>query len=316
MKKKLLYIVINIVLIFVIIFGIELAIWNKENKFLKDNGIISQNVPNIGFHKGIKKFHFNIDHFPTPENGYGVAPEGLNYKKKPMIIFGCSYAYGYQLEREQTLTYKLAENAKIPVYNRAFTGWGIQHMLYQSKIEKLYEILPEPEYVMYVFMNDHIRRLYLLSFSSWNILAEEFNLRYKEKDDKLIEIKNTNGFLNQIKRLYFVNKIQHALTNKRMLDNKNREKRYDFAIKHFVEAKQEMQKHWGNTKFVVLFYDKIVDEKYLQNELTKNGFIVLDANKLTNEDLATKKYLTQDKLHPNEKAWDLLTPKIIKELNL
>ena len=145
MKKKFLYIVINLLLILVILFGVELSIWNKENQFLKDNGIIQKNE-SIGFHKGIKNFHFDIDHFPTPENGYGVSPEGLNYKKKPIILFGCSYAYGYQLEREQTLTYKLAQNAKIPVYNRAFTGWGIQHMLYQSKIEKLYEILPEPEY--------------------------------------------------------------------------------------------------------------------------------------------------------------------------
>lgn len=315
MKKKLLYIVINLLLLMVVIFGIELSIWNKENQFLRDNGIIAQNE-NIGFHKGIKKFHFNIDYFPTPENGYGVAPEGLNYKKKPIVIFGCSYAYGYQLERKQTLTYKLAQNAKIPVYNRAYTSWGIQHMLYQSRIEKLYEILPEPEYVMYVFINDHIRRLYLLSFSSWNILAEEFNLRYKEKDGELIEIKNQNGFLNQIKRLYFANKIQHLMTNKKMLDSKNRTNRYDFAIKHFVEAKQEMQKHWKNTKFVVLFYDKTANDKYLKDKLTENDFIVLDATTLTDENLATKKYLTQDKLHPNEKAWDILVPQITKELKL
>ena len=316
MKKKLLFIVINILLILVGLFAIELYIWNKENDSLKQRGVFPPNIEKLGFHKGIKKFNFDPKYFPTPENGYGRAPEGLNYKGKPLVIFGCSYAYGYQLEPTQTLSYKLAEKAKLPVYNRAFISWGIQHMLYQSKVEDLYATIPEPEYVMYVYINDHIRRLYLLSFSSWNILEEEFNLRYKDKNDELIEIKNQNEILNQIKRLYLTNKIQHLLVNKEMNNQKNKEKRYDFALKHFVEAKNEMQKHWNKTKFVVLFYNTTEDDEYLKNKLKENDFIVLDTKELTNADLATDEFLNQDKLHPNENAWELIAEKLIKELKL
>lgn len=316
MKKKILFVIVNILLILVALFAIELIIWNKENNSLKQMGVFPPNIEKIGFHNGIKKTNINFEYFPTPNNGYGRAPEGIEYKKSPFVIFGCSYAYGYQLENNQTLSYKLSKKAKIPVYNRAFTGWGIQHMLYQTRIEKLYEIIPKPQYVMYIYMHDHIRRLYLLSFSYWNILAEEFNLRYKEKDSKLIEIKNQNTILNQIKRLYFVNKIQHQLTNKEMTNSKTLKKRYDFALKHFVESKQNMQKHWQDTKYIVLFYDKTDGDEYLRNKLKENDFIVLDAQTLANVDLTTDEFLTANKLHPNEKVWDLITPKLIEELKL
>ena len=316
MKKKIFLIVINILLILISFFIVEIVIWNKENDHLRKTNTFPKTMNEIGFHKGITKFNIDLKYFPTPENGYGRAPEGLQYKKKPITIFGCSYAYGYKLDKEETFSYKLAHNAKRPVYNQSFTGWGIQHMLYQSKLEDFYSKVPEPEYVIYVYINDHIRRLYLISFSSWNILAEQFNLRYKKKNNQLIEIRNQNPIFNQIKRLYFVNKLQNTIVNKQIANSKNPEKHYDFALEHFVNAKNEMQKHWKNSKFVVLFYDDAKNDEYLKNKLEKNDFIVIETEKLIKEDLTKEEFLTEDKCHPNEKAWDLITPALIRELNL
>ncbi len=316
MKKKIALFVANILLILISFFIVEIVIWHKENDYLRRTNTFPKTMNQIGFHEGITKFNIDLNYFPTPENGYGRAPEGLKYKKKPITIFGCSYAYGYKLNNEETFSYKLAHSAKRPVYNQSFTGWGIQHMLYQSKLEGLYSKVPEPEYVIYVYINDHIRRLYLISFSSWNILAEQFNLRYKSKNNQLVEIRNQNPVLNQIKRLYFVNKLQNTIVNKQIARTKNPEKHYDFAVEHFVSAKNEMQKHWKNSKFVVLFYDSVESDKYLRDKLEKNNFIIVVAEKLISEDLTKEEFITEDKCHPNEKAWDLITPALIRELNL
>ena len=122
--------------------------------------------------------------------------------------------------------------------------------------------------------------------------------------------------LKKTRHYYDVYKLAQTDEIKTLLNDKKRIEKYDFAVKHFINAKQEMQKHWKNTKFVVLFYDEIINDEYIKDKLKENNFIILDANELTDENLATKKYLTQDKLHPNEKAWDILVPKITKELNL
>ncbi len=311
MKKTILFIGINLFLIFIVLLITELIIWNHENTFLRSLNVFPPSIQRLKFHPGIKNFSFNPNLFPNPNEGWGRAPEGLQYNKKPIVIFGCSYAYGYNLEKEQTLSYKLANLAKQPVYNRAWTGWSVQHMLYQTRLEKFYEQIQEPEYVIYVYLNDHLRRLYLMSFAAWNILADEQNLRYKEKDGNLIQIQNNNPILRQIKRLYLTNELHRIYVEKYIL--KDKQKCYDFALKHFVESKNEMQKHWENTKYIVLFYNDTSDNKVFKTNLEKNGFIIIDSSDLTNENLKDSKYMMPNE-HPTEAAWDLITPKLIEKL--
>ena len=315
MKKNYLFLITNIIVFLFLILSVEIIIWVQENKHLRNLGVFPPSIQRLKFHPGVKNFKFDPKTFPTPENGWGRPVEGLEYNKRPIVIFGCSYAYGYSLNNEQTFSYKLSKLAKVPVYNRAWTGWSVQHMLYQTKLDEIYKQIPEPEYVIYVYINDHIRRLYLLSFSSWNILADEQNLRYKEKNGELIEIKNNNPILKQIKRLYFVNKIHHLFVNKFILNEKNKKNCYDFAIKHFTEAKKEMQKHWKNTKYVIFFYEDDKQNNYLKENLKKAGFIIISSCNLTKENLKSSKYLL-DNHHPREEAWDLLTPLIMKKLDI
>ncbi len=314
MKKFFKYFLFSVLIFALLLYAVEWIIWFQENHKMRKAGIFPPSIQRLAFHPGIKNFEFDPYIFPRPENGWGRAPEGLQYtNKKPVVIFGCSYAYGYRLNDSQTLSYKLANYAKIPVYNRAWSGWGISHMLYQAKIEEIYRQIPEPEYVIYVFIEDHIRRLYLMAFSSWNILIDEQNLRYKEKDGKLVEIKNTNPLLRQIKRLYIVNKIHHRYVLKYIYDFKNKQKCNDFAIKHFVEAKEEMQKHWKNTKYTVLFYN--TQNEYLKNKLEENGYTVINTSDLTDKNLSSPVYMSKD-YHPKEAAWDLLVPPLTKKLEL
>ena len=308
MKKFWKIVFINLIIVLIVIFSAEIILWKTLNQKLVKQGIIKEeNI--FPFHKGITPFSFDVNSFTK---SWGRQPVGIKYKKKPIAVFGCSYAYGYNLEDNQTFAYKLSQKTKRPVHNRAYTGYGIQHMLYQAEKKELYEQISEPEYVIYVYIYDHLRRLYVDSFSTFNILLEEPYLRYVEKDGKLQELKN-NFLTAQIKRLYLYNKLQHSYVKYVKLND--RKKYYNFAIKHFIQAKNEMQKQWKNTKYAVLLYDNWDDNRELKEGLGKEGIIVISLPDLTNTDLQSDKYLSVDR-HPKEVAWDIIVSKLVKELKL
>ena len=316
MKKILGIIVINILLICLSLFIIEGIIWTCENLRMKIYHEKYNGQWPLPFHPGVKQFTLNLDYFPNPEKDWGRNPVGLNYKNKPIVLFGDSFAYGFELKNEQTFYYKLSEATKRPVYVRAVPGWGIQHMLYQTRLDKFYEQVPEPEYAIFLMIHDHFRRLYTINFLSGHLLNEDRNLRYKLKDGKLVQITDSNILLRPIKKLYLTNKIHQMYLNNVILNPKNYDKYSEFAIEHFVESKNELQKHWKNTKYIVLLYQHINYEEDFMQKLRDKGFDVIPIFSLTDVNLSDKEYNIEEGYHPNEKAWDLLTPLIIKKLNL
>ena len=313
MKKFLKILGINILIIPCLLLIIEFAIWKIETENLKK--INPDQITK--FHSEINQNLLEPEFFPDISLNYGRLPEGLEYKTKPIVLFGCSYTYGYNLANEQSFHYKLSKATKRPVYNQAFIGWGAQHMLYQTELESFYQKISEPEYVIYTFIDDHVRRAYLLSFCSANFLNETAYLRYKEENNKLIEIKNTDPFLRFIRRLYITNVINQYTAKIYTSIELNEEKSYDFLFKHLSQSKKNMEKKWKNTKYVVLIYNthKPIGKKYLKQKLREENFIVLDAKELTNENLFDSKYM-QPNYHPTEAAWDLLVPKIVETLKL
>lgn len=316
MKKTLLIIISNILIFCFFIFIAEVIVWHCENKRLeKQMDVYYTEHGPLSFHPKIRLPEINQDFFPTPENGYGRAPVGLNYTKKPVVIFGCSFAYGFELEEKDTFHKRLSELTHRPVYNKAQTGWGIQHMLKQVSDEKFYQKVPEPEYVIFVSIYDHFRRLYILTFFSGDMLNEEFYLRYKEKNGELIEIKHRNEFYNFLKSLYIVQKFHHFYINNFVVRPDKIEQNFDFALKHYSQSIEEMKKHWKNTKYYVLLYDDFKDSDIFGEELEYMGYKVINIRKLTDENLYNPEYVIIDG-HPSAKAWELLTPKIIKEIGI
>lgn len=240
--------------------------------------------------------------------------QGLKYKKKPILLFGCSYTYGLGLEENQTFYYKISHFSKRPVYNRAFWGWGVQHMLYQLRQDSLYKEIPEPEVIIYTFINDQAQRLYLdtLWFPNDNI---EF-LRYQEKRGQLIK-KTTKIF--PIREFHIIYKIKHKIALEKAYNNYCFNKSFDFLKQYFIESKKEINKHWPKTKIIILIYNMDKTYPYTNTprwkELEKEGFIVVNTKDLVHVDLNKAQYRTHD-YHPTEKAWDLLVPKLVKKINL
>lgn len=316
MKKTFLIIFTNIILFAIIIFSLEIIVWGCENLRIKFQKEIQYNKLPIPFHPGIKRIEsINLEEFKDSKKTWTRKPEGLNYTKKPIVIFGCSYAYGLNLNKEQTFSYKLSHFTKRPVYNRAVSGWGFQHMLNQVKQNQFYIDIPEPEYVIYLMINDHFRRLYVPTFMSASLLDETYNLRYELKDGKLIIKKEKNALLEFIHRLYITQKIEHFYINNILLKSDNYEQYFSFALQHLVESKNEMKKHWKNTKYVVILYQTFPHDNLFIEQLKKNGFIVISLKYDYNLNLHTPEYMSQD-YHPKEQAWDLLTNKISESLNI
>lgn len=236
-----------------------------------------------------------------------------NSRKKPILVMGCSFAYGLFLNPDKTFSSTLSRDTRRIVYNRAVVGWGIQHMLYQLRRDDFYHQVKEPEYLIYVVISDHMRRLRSYVFVP---LENEFYLRYEEKSGKLVEI---DPKMNILRGFYLIRFLQTIITENVLLCEKNRDKNFDFAKLHFEESRRSLQSKYPNTKFVILKYMEEKDSWFLNtqrwNELEKEGFIVLDTNELTGKDLSMKEYKLPDN-HPNEKAWEIITPALINKLKL
>lgn len=235
-------------------------------------------------------------------------PVGLNYKKMPIIIFGCSFAYGERIDEEQTVSYKLSYLTKRPVYNRALGSWGVQHMLYQLRRKDFYKQVKKPEYVIYIYINDHIRRLYNYVYSANELYM---GLIYKKNKDELTQdhllMPYIDGlYINKIIREYYAQKIGY--------DPKRFNQNFDFLKLHFIKSKKELEKNYPNTKFVILIYQDSFTDRW--PELEKEGFIIIKVKDLVSVNLNNNKYKAYDNVHPNGKAWDVILPVLIKKLNL
>ena len=77
-----------------------------------------------------------------------------------------------------------------------------------------------------------------------------------------------------------------------------------------------MQKHWKNTKFVIISYHEFFNDKDFNQKLRDAGFQVISLPEKVNVDLNLKEYNIEEGRHPNGRAWDIITPIIIDELGL
>lgn len=320
MKKTLLIIIFNILFLIVILSISEFVIYKEEAKKLCNTNNPNVTIPHFTHIALLPSYMENLkSHFKGGENFYyGRTPDGIEYKNKPpIILFGCSYAYGQYLGTNQTLSYKLAYKLKQTIHNRGIVGGGFQHMYYQATSDSLYETIPEFDTIIYVMIHDHLRRMF---WNYFGVLDHHVLPHYNIKNNSKLIIDNYNNkFTTFFNSLYTVKTLNHIITDKYVYDEKNAEKITNIALLYFVESRKELEKKLNKKiKFCIIFYEDwpILYGSLLKEKLEKNGFIVTSTNELTDEDLANEKYLMQDNHHPTEAAWDLLTPKIIKKLKL
>ena len=239
-----------------------------------------------------------------------------NSTKDSILIFGCSYAYGYVFDNKETISYVLSKYSKRPIINRAYMGWGISHMLYQLRNDaelKNYN----PKYIIYVVMDGsgHFERLCYTNFS--DLYAEEYYYTYKLKNGELVENK---PLFNLYYNLSLFRHIHNKFINKNVYNKfeKNDEKLFDLFVKHFKTINAEIKKIWkdkdGNSpEFIILTFEGTKSEIW-QEELEKEGIKVIDISKtigIENINELEKGFFEPEiASHPNGKLWKELVPKL------
>ena len=260
-------------------------------------------------YEGYKK----TDYFPDR-----IFKNTKHNKKRPLLIFGCSFGYGWLLKKEQSFSYKLAELTGRDVYNRSVAGLGLQYFPYILETTDIEKEINNPEYIIFVFIENHVDRLFRFYNDETNPNPD---IQYKRtKDGKSLQI-NKNPLWYSGGAAYFA--ICRNLMNtgsRRWISTRPFDEKFDYIKEYFIYAKQIANKKFPNSKLVILQYEENNNSPFNDSprwkELEQEGYIVLNSLELTQKHLSEQEYKTYDKIHPNEQAWDILTPKVAEKLKL
>ena len=238
--------------------------------------------------------------------------ENIESKERPIIILGCSFAQGVSskpLDDNETISSLLAKEFKIkrPIHNRAIGSQSLQAMIWQFASGEIQKIVKkEPELIVYVLINDSIRRLYM-ECNHWNS-----SLFYKEnKKNGIEEIKNPiyYSFLAKTIRTYVFEKY---IFHKNITD----EQKFSFLRKHFLYLKNEIRKQWKDTKILILYYHDEKTNEYIKT-LEKDGFDVIYLSEITPKGFIQnpKNRVSEFDAHPTKEAWKVIVPSLYKEIS-
>ncbi len=325
MKKalKILYIVIiNIIFLAVLFFAFDYSVYRQACKEFHEQHPNDKSELKYSYKTVISDYLYDLEHFFNGKGMYlGRLPDGLEYKDKPaIVVFGCSYAFGQYLNPNQTFSYKLAHQLKRPVYNRGAVGWSTQHMYYQTLSDAFYNDIPKnTDTVIYVMIGDHLRRSQIEHFF---ITDKWAYLHYTLKNDEFIQDNYNSKLANFFRALYIRKRYNHVLAQKYQTnDMKYVRKAHKIVAKFIIKSKHNMEDRLGKKlNFYVLYYEpgdwKVSFRGELSVLLMKEGIKTISTTDLTDEDLFSKEYMMHENWHPQEKAWNLLTPLIIEKLQL
>ena len=296
MKKFFKIIFINILVILALIIATELICCISKKEFLskptfkhlKDMMKVQYSF-NSEIHDGRYRF------IPYFENKIQMCPN------QPIILVGGSFTNGFGIEDNYTFDAQLKKYTNRDIYNLGINGGGPREILMSIQNENLIKrIHKTPQYIIYTYIPDHKRRLYVpLAF---------LNANYKP-----INNYKDLQFYTPIMPIY-KSFIYETIMNKLYKNNliKTTEQLFNLYIKKINE---EINKQFGeNTQLIILvYYEK---EKENWNEIKKYGIKVINIQEDWNINTQEPQFKGKDQEHPNAKAWEVIVPKLIKELGL
>lgn len=305
-------ILINLLLIILILICIESYNIYKWQNLLRDGHKVSMEVYfDSLFHSiPVDKYFDSLYKKEFVEMAFCKAfrPDvNLDSDKKPVVFAGCSFTFGSRLSDDETVSAQFGKLTGRPTYNRGGNGWGLAQFLYQTKRNDFYQqFKEEPEYIFYIYIQDHINRLDRFKIDP---VYYEFQPKYIIKNGKFI-----------LQKPHFYDRFYTVHDYKFDCNSKTNAVNEDIIVLYFDEAQKEIKKHWENTKLVILIYPTghIEQEKVLYTKLKEVGHNVINLQDITDGDLLTKEYQIgiDDDTHPNAKAWSVILPALIRELNI
>ena len=242
-----------------------------------------------------------------------------NRNKPSVLFFGCSYMYGASLSEEETLPYYIYKKTDRTTINRAIPGGSILNMFHDLAdakfLEKIKEF-PQPDYVVYLWINDHLNRISNIYRGSVRAIDNPYyfiNTQWIEQDGKLKEIYPKKWEM-PFYTLYCT-KAYHFFYSQ----NFSKEKKDAKMLRYFLMANKSIKEIFPNSKFVIIEYKdgshELMTDSFKQN-LEEKGITVLNAEKLAGHELDSEKWRASDNEHPNGKAFYDVANGLIKALNL
>lgn len=244
---------------------------------------------------------------------------GKNFKNGNILLFGCSYAYGYLLQENQTFHYKLSQQLQRPVYNYASPGESTQFALMKIQSHSIDDIIKESDYAILVTIGEHIWRLHANS----NGFPQEWTWpRYEKKGDKLVFHKTRIPIIETSYLYKYLRKLFYA----RILNSSSSEyiKNYlfDFMKLHYIEIKKELEKINPDIKIIIIPYLDSGEHDWFifsdrWKELEEEGFTVVNVgNHIKNLHDRNTEYIIQGDGHPTERAWTEITDLLCNKLKV
>lgn len=292
MKKFFISVLISIF----VIFSVDI-LWYFADVYDIKNFLKKRNIPeNLNY-----KYFLRASYNQSVKNILEVKfREPINKKSNlaPIYLFGCSYAYGDYLNDNETFGAYLAKLTNRPVYNFGFHGWGVQHFLLLLEHYDFSKI-KQPKYIIYVYIDDHIRRMYSKYFEGFDNASY---FRYLYKNGKFIP-DESNGLA-----LYLYRKIHCYQKYKTATNPKNNENNFNLFKKHIEKINDLIKEKFPDSKFIILVYEEVWNKQDWQS-VEKMGIKVVRKE----EDLGkeAKEFRLEDN-HPSAKAWEHYTPLFIK----
>ena len=298
MKKISKIIFINILLICFLLLTTELLCCISKKEFLSNKSLDHlKKLFQVRYSPNNNIGDTRYRHFPYIEKNKTIAT------KAPIVLVGGSFTYGYDIDNNNTFDAQLKNKTNRYVYNLGICGGGPREILItlQNK-ELIKKIYKEPEYIIYTYIPDHKRRLYVpLAF---------LNANYKPIKN-YTELKYYTPIW-YIYKSFIYETIMNKIYNNKIIPNERINKFFNLYIKKINE---EIKKQFGNnTKFIILIYYGADSHNW--NEVEKQGIKVINLNSSYNIDTQQPEYKGTDNEHPNAKAWEVIVPALVKELDL
>ncbi|MCR5261390.1 MAG: hypothetical protein K6C94_06075 [Candidatus Gastranaerophilales bacterium] len=234
-----------------------------------------------------------------------------NTKKNPILWFGCSFADGAGMDDNKTPCFKISDLTGRTCINRAQGATGTQYIYNQIKKNDFKKIAPDVDFIFYIFIQDHLRRLYFFQIP----LTYYSEVRYQYKNHELKEVPRWTKYLYSS---YLIQKL--AMIRIKYCWDKEFKNYYLFNIV-MKETAKEFKKIYPNAKFIMIEFNEKRQTEFLpEEEIKKLNSYGIDVVRLRDYigdiDIHDDKYWFEDDCHPREVLWDMLLPQIVKKYNM
>ena len=331
MKKILL---VNFIIIIILLFCLEfffvIMAANYRFNTVKDENILKR-FKQDSVVKFILDSYFKPVYYAYETGSKNLRPVmGGEYNSRPILLFGCSVAYGNYLDDDKNFSGILSKIAKRPVYNIAFNGWSPAHMLKSLRENKNLLFVQNPEYIIYTYIKDQKRRLFF--YQGWRYSSQLYKLYDLVKNGNLIEYSYKYPFYW---KLMTTKHIQYALER---FYYQNEEKADKLLFKIFEESVSIIKKRYPNSKLVLLLYDVKMCKNNENAEIFKTedvlsileqekfkemGFEIINMEELVAKSFCGEDYHVKcpiygdvDPHHPSSKMWEEFVPKLVEKLKM